>query len=199
MSFEDVKCWQEAKRFAGCVVAFKADLFQYKPTKGLFDGIKYALIACDSSICNLCEKEGYKIDFFCNKNDKDEKLSIVLCDEKFKRLDHAFFKARLLTLEEVKRILNLINNQEYIFGDLSLELMKSKVLQTCNLLPDEKRKYIRKYLYNKLPSVGLILLATEDPGSLFIKLPKEIYHRIIRFLLYAEAEDARNDLLFLEL
>ena len=204
LPLEDIKSLEEAKKFEGCLVActayfFRENSFEYKTTQGLFNGVKYAFISKCLHTCTSCRHGGYSINFFCNSSDMNEKLNFVLCDQKF-NMEKAFFKARLLTLEEIKRILFLIKIQEYQFGEKDFLLTKTEILNLRNLLPQERRKYLRKYLYNTLPNIRMVLMgAFKDKNSILNTLHKDICMIIIKFVIEEEVENYKDDSLLLEL
>ena len=201
---EKIKSWEETKRFEGCLVACKADFkraigFEYETSQGLFNGVKYGFISKGIVGCDLCDNSGYKINFFCDRKNEGEKLKIVLCSNKL-GLAQSYFKARLLTIEEIKRISDLMDAKKYFFGEKSFELKKTEILKITNLLPEEKIKYLRKYLYNKSLSIRLILINIyKDENSLFGTLPMEMNMYIFRFIIENEVRDYKNDSLLLEL
>ena len=68
------------------------------------------------------------------------------------------------------------------------------------MLPEERRKYLRKYLYNTLPNIRMVLMgACKDKKSILNILPKDICMIIIKFVIEEEVENYKDDSLLLEL
>lgn len=199
LPFLEIKSWQEIAPYCGYILAYETNINQNNPAKCYFeDDTKYALISKDSNnpvTCDLCHHEGYEISYFYKKNEK--KVDIVLCHEKYIR--NVFFRIRLLKFEEIKKILEMVINNKFRFGNLSSPDTKSFVmtqLKLKNLLPEEKRRY----LYKKLLSVRLLLIGFfKDRESTLRILPKDIFKIIIKLLVYLESEDIDNGSLVLEL
>ncbi len=200
LKFEEIKEWTETARFAGCVVAYETDIEKSELVKSHFHGTKYALILQDKIECQLCHQNGYQLHFLYKS--RDNKITIVVCDDKLKN-QKKYFKIRLLTLEEVQKLLEMAKTNSYIFGHMSATATKdllARELKLKNLLPESKRKY----LYNILESVRLLWIGfykdtdkngkkTEISDFHESRMPKDMVILIIKFLVNMEAESSEYD------